>query len=109
MSASASDFGEFSRVASSFFVYIVRCNDGSFYVGHTSDVPERVNVHNKGLGALWTAFRRPVVLVYQEFCSSKEMAVARERQIKRWTHDKKLALINGDLQRLKSLAKRRKR
>jgi predicted GIY-YIG superfamily endonuclease len=46
--------------------------------------------------------------MYQESQPSEEKAVARERQIKRWTHDKKLALITGDLQALKSLAKRRK-
>ena len=93
----------------SFFVYIVRCADGSFYVGHAANVEDRVKVHNDGRGALWTSCRRPVALVFQEAQSSEERAVARERQIKGWTHEKKMALINGDLQRLKSLAKRRGR
>jgi predicted GIY-YIG superfamily endonuclease len=96
-----------SALADSFFVYIVRCSDDSFYVGHTSNVEDRINLHNEGRGAVWTACRRPVVLVYQEKCLSEERAVARERQLKRWTHAKKLSLINGDLGRLKSLAKRR--
>jgi predicted GIY-YIG superfamily endonuclease len=56
MSASAS--------ADSFFVYILRCAEGSLYVGHASDVLARVKVHNEGRGALWTARRRPVNLVY---------------------------------------------
>ena len=101
MSASAS--------ADSFFVYVVRCSDDSLYVGHTSNVDERVIVHNEGRGARWTACRCPVILVYQESQSSAEDAIARERQIKRWTHAKKLALINGDKAKLKALAKRRSR
>ncbi|HSV13736.1 MAG TPA: GIY-YIG nuclease family protein, partial [Tepidisphaeraceae bacterium] len=77
-----------SAPADSFFVYIVRCVDDSFYVGHTSDLKERVNTHNEGRGASWIACRRPVQLVYHERHDSEEKAVARERQIKRWTHDK---------------------
>jgi predicted GIY-YIG superfamily endonuclease len=99
MSASAS--------ADSFFVYILRCYDGSLYVGHTSNVLERVKIHNEGRGALWTACRCPVTLVYQAPHASEGNAIARERQIKHWTHDKKLALANGDRTKLKSLARRR--
>jgi predicted GIY-YIG superfamily endonuclease len=96
-----------SASADSFFVYILRCADGSLYVGHTSNVEDRLKVHNDGRGALWTACRRPVTLAYQERHVSEENSIARERQIKRWTHAKKLALINGDRERLRSLAKRR--
>src|SRR4051812_13528251 len=99
MSASAS--------ADSVFVYILRCADNSLYVGHTSNVEGRVTTHNEGHGAAWTACRRPLMLVYQERHPSKVKAVARERQLKRWIHAKKLALIKGDPARLKSLAKRR--
>lgn len=101
MSASAS--------ADSFFVYILRCVDDSLYVGHTSNVDERVKVHNEGRGAVWTACRCPVELVYHETHLSEEQPIARERQIKRWKHAKKLALIHGDRTMLKSLAKRRTR
>ena len=96
-----------SASADSFFVYILKCVDGSLYVGHTINVVERVATHNDGRGALWTACRRPVALVYQETLSSEVDAIARERQIKGWTHAKKLALINGDREKLKTLAKRR--
>jgi predicted GIY-YIG superfamily endonuclease len=96
-----------SSSAGPFLVYILRCSDDSFYVGHTSDVQERVKAHNDGRGASWTARRGPVHLVYQEPHRDEQAAVARERQLKRWTHQKKLALINGDLTTLKSLAKRR--
>src|SRR5437588_447446 len=50
----------------SFSVYILRCSDDSLYVGHTSNLEERLKVHNDGRGALWTASRRPVILVYWE-------------------------------------------
>jgi predicted GIY-YIG superfamily endonuclease len=91
----------------SYFVYILVCADDTLYVGHTSDVEERVKVHNEGRGASWTARRRPVFLAYQESHASEAQAVARERQLKRWTHAKKSALINGDREMLKVLAKRR--
>jgi predicted GIY-YIG superfamily endonuclease len=85
-----------SASANSFFVYILRCADNSLYVGHTSNIAERVKVHNEARGALWTSCRRPVVLVYHETHPSEEHAIAGERQLKRWTHAKKLALINTD-------------
>jgi predicted GIY-YIG superfamily endonuclease len=95
-----------SAPADSFFVYILRCADGSLYVGHTSNLDDRIKAHNDGRGASWTACRRRVTLVYQESAPSEENAVDRERQIKRWKHAKKLALINGNKAALKSLAKR---
>jgi putative endonuclease len=70
-----------SAPADSFFVYILRCSDDSFYVGHSGNVSERVEAHNDARGALWTACRAPVKLVYQERCPSELAAVARERQI----------------------------
>ena len=96
-----------SAPADSSFVYIVRCSDCSLYVGHTANVEERVKVHNEDRGALWTASRRPVAIAYQETHPSEDDAIARERQLKRWTHTKKIALINGDRAKLKVLAKRR--
>jgi predicted GIY-YIG superfamily endonuclease len=93
-----------SASADSFFVYILRCADGSFYVGHTTNLEQRVAIHNQGKGATWTACRRPVELVYHENFASEIKAIARERQLKRWTHAKKHALIHRDLKKLKSLA-----
>ena len=91
----------------SYCVYLLHCSDDSFYVGHTSNLRDRVKVHNEGRGATWTACRRPVSLVYCEAAHSEEDAIRRELQLKGWTHAKKLALITGDLARLKSLSKRR--
>ena len=103
-SASADSF--LPPQSNSFFVYILRCADDSYYVGHTGDLPARMKVHNDGRGAVWTACRRPVTLVYQEPHRTEQGAITRERQIKRWTHAKKRALIAGDLSGLKVLSQR---
>jgi putative endonuclease len=89
------------------FVYIVRCADGRLYVGHTVDLAERERVHNDGRGATFTAGRRPVTLVYAEEWRSSAAAIDRERQIKRWTAEKKEALVLSDLRTLRVLARRR--
>jgi predicted GIY-YIG superfamily endonuclease len=87
------------------FVYILRCSDGSYYVGHTEDVAARVKRHQDGRGAAWTAARRPVSLVFEEEHLSEAAAVARERQIKRWSRQKKEALFAGKLTSLKKLSR----
>jgi len=89
------------------FVYVLRCSDGSFYVGHTTDVAERVEHHHSGRGPAYTAARLPVELMYSRELPSMEAAVQREAQLKRWTRAKKEALIAGDKSRLHLLAKRR--
>ncbi len=90
-----------------YYVYILRCADDSFYVGSAQDLDARVKAHNDGRGASYTFKHRPVGLVYSEAFPSEDMAVTRERQLKRWTRAKKKALIAGDLERLKRLSKRR--
>ena len=79
------------------WVYILRCADGSFYVGQTSDLGSRIARHNDGLAARWTAARRPVTLAYADQSNTLAEAVARERQLKRWTHAKKAALVAGGI------------
>jgi putative endonuclease len=88
------------------FIYILRCADGSLYVGRAHDVPRRVGEHNSGHGASHTTLRRPVRLVYSESCASSAEASRRERQIKGWTRAKKEALIAGDLEKIHSLSRR---
>ncbi len=85
------------------YVYIVRCSDGSLYIGETDDLTARVTRHNEGRGCVFTARRRPVVLVYSEQCATRREALKRERQLKHWTRAKKEALIAGDLVALKRL------
>ena len=92
-----------------FWVYILRCADRSYYVGHTQSVAQRIEAHNAGRAALHTSLRRPVALVYSEPAPDEVTAVQRERQIKRWTRAKKEALIAGDKTLLKKLSKRRQR
>ena len=92
---------------SAFSVYILRCADDSLYVGHTTYLHQRVKDHNDGIGAAWTACRRPVELVYSEPVRDEKLAIRRELQLKRWTRATKLALVRGDLTGLKSLARRR--
>lgn len=82
-------------------VYIVKCADGSLYTGCARDPEQRVEVHNSGRGARYTAGRLPVRLVYSEPCASQGDALRRERQLKGWTRRKKEALIAGDAEALK--------
>jgi len=84
-----------------FWVYILRCADGTLYVGHTTDILRREQAHNEGRGGRHTASRRPVRMVYTERHVTLESACARERQLKRWTAAKKQALIAGDMKQLK--------
>ena len=89
-----------------FFVYILKCADGSYYVGSTADLERRVAQHNEGRASRHTAARRPVTLAYCEEHETLESALKRERQTKRWTVKKKTALIEGRLVDLKHLARR---
>jgi putative endonuclease len=89
------------------WVYAVRCIDGSLHIGHTEDLASREQAHNAGHGARYTAARSPVRIVYLEECASLDVAIKRERQLKRWSIDKKEALIAGDRFALKQLSRRR--
>ena len=83
------------------FVYILRCADGSYYVGKTNDLYTRLTEHQSGVGADFTAVRRPVEMVYAEEHSTIRSAKDREVQLKRWSRAKKEALISLDSKRLK--------
>lgn len=86
-----------------YFVYIVRCVDGTLYTGYALDPQEREKVHNSGRGAKYTAGRRPVRLVYSEAFESLTDALQRECELKCWTRKQKEALIAGNLAQLKRL------
>jgi len=75
------------------FVYIVRCADGTLYTGYARDPKARVEAHNRGRGAKYTAGRRPVTLVYAESCQSVGAALSREYALKRRSRAEKEALI----------------
>ena len=91
------------------FVYIARCSDGTLYVGHTSDLRARQQIHNEGHGARYTAARRPVRIVYAEEFPSLDAAKARERQLKGWTTTKKDALVGQNTAELKGISSRSRR
>lgn len=76
-----------------FFVYMVRCADGTLYTGYTRDPEKRVLVHNAGKGAKYTRSRLPVVLTYVEECESLSAALKREHELKPWPRARKEALI----------------
>jgi len=88
-------------------VYILRCANGALYIGHTIDLQGRERYHNLGQGAHFTSQRRPVKLVYHETFEVKQGAISREKQLKRWSREKKEALIRGNFDTLKSASKRR--
>lgn len=90
-----------------FFVYILRCSDGSYYIGHTDDLELRVAQHNEGSFGGHTSERRPVSLVWSSDFESRDEALAQERKLKGWSRAKKEALIAGDWERVKQLAKKR--
>lgn len=79
-----------------FYTYIVECKDGSLYTGYTNDLEKRIKAHNESkIGAKYTKARRPVKLKYFEKFKSLSLALKREAEIKRLTHEKKLELISS--------------
>ena len=76
-----------------YYVYLLRCADGSLYCGYTDDLTRRVRIHNEGKGAKYTRSRRPVSLVYKESFEEKRAALKREYAIKRLTREEKLLLV----------------
>jgi LAO/AO transport system kinase len=79
-----------------FFVYLLRCADDSYYVGHTDNLEHRLAQHQAGEIEGYTSNRRPVQLVWSQETASREEALAAEQQIKGWARAKKEALIRGD-------------
>ena len=88
-----------------FWVYLLRCADGSYYIGHTEDLEGRLWQHQQGICCEWTRRRRPVELVWCEAAPTRHEALAFERRVKGWTRAKKEALIAADWDRLSWLAK----
>ena len=80
----------------SFYAYILRCSDGSYYVGHTDDLDVRIGAHQSGAINGYTQKRRPVTLVWSQEFGERDEAFRAERQIKGWSRAKKEALIRGD-------------
>ena len=91
------------------WAYMLRCADGSFYAGCTSDLDTRIGEHQGGEADGYTARRRPVELVWAEEFQDILDAIAAERRIKGWSRAKKEALIRSDWQAIRALGSRAKR
>jgi putative endonuclease len=76
-----------------YYCYLLRCADGTFYTGITTDLARRLGEHNEGHGCRYTACRRPVRLVWMEQHPNRSSAQRREAEIKRWSRSKKETLI----------------
>jgi putative endonuclease len=88
-----------------FWVYILRCVDGSYYTGHTDDLDLRIAKHQLGQVKGYTEARLPVELVFAQECARREEALAAELRIKGWSRKKKEAMIEGDWNEVRSLAR----
>ena len=90
-----------------FYVYILKCADGSYYTGHSDNLEKRLQDHDSGEIQGYTFTRRPVELVFAHPFSSRRDALERERQIKGWSRAKKKALISDDWEQLQALSRSR--
>jgi len=81
-----------------YYVYILKCSDGSYYVGFTHDLFTRVKYHYLGEGAMYTRKRMPLELVFYREFLSKYDALEFEKQVKDWSRAKKKALIDRDFE-----------
>ena len=94
------------KIEHSYIIYIVECNDSSYYIGITNDLEKRLWEHNTGQDInSYTYSRRPVELKYFETFIDVNRAIAREKQIKGWSRKKKQALIAQNFDKLKELSK----
>jgi putative endonuclease len=92
-----------------FWVYILKCADNSYYTGHTDNLEKRLaQHHNKFHPTCYTATRLPLQLLFSQTFSTREEALASEKQIKGWSRKKKNALINYNWEALSVYAKRKK-
>jgi predicted GIY-YIG superfamily endonuclease len=77
------------RPSKPWFVYMLRCSDGTFYTGITNDVDRRLNAHRFGKGARYTRTRLPLELIYREKCRGRSAALVREYKMKAYPRSKK--------------------
>lgn len=80
-------------MSAGWFVYVVRCRDGSLYTGCTNDLRRRLAAHDSGRGARYTRSRRPVTLLFWERAKDKGRALSREARLKQLSRAEKLALV----------------
>jgi len=82
-----------------FYVYLLLCYDGSFYTGYTKDLETRLRLHQLGRGARYTRAHKPQKLVYFEEFASRGLAMKREREIKKLSHQQKQVLTDSKIEK----------
>ena len=105
-------------IMNDFFVYILRCSDGSYYIGHTDNIEERISAHKTGYFGGYTKNRLPIEVVFVQSFGTRDEAFTAERQMmvrdaaytaphheRGWSRAKKEAVIRGDWNRITKLAK----
>lgn len=81
-----------------FYVYILECSDGSYYTGYTNDLKSRLDKHNSKTASKYTRSRTPVKYVYTKEAESKNQAMSFEAHIKTMSKEKKIKLVNFELE-----------
>ena len=90
------------------WLYILRCSDGSYYVGTArGSLESRIAQHNAGAFQGYTASRRPVELIFSQWFDRITDTIENERKLKKWSRTKNEAFIRGDFESLQQLAKRK--
>jgi putative endonuclease len=89
------------------WIYILRCADGSTYVGSTRDIERRLDQHQRGQGAEYTRRRLPVELAFVHYDDSIAAAFALEKRIQGWSGAKREALIRGDFDAISAAARKK--
>jgi predicted GIY-YIG superfamily endonuclease len=88
-----------------FWVYMLRCRDGSYYTGHTDDLERRIAEHHCGTTPCYTHDRRPLQLVFSQDLATREEALGMERRLKGWSRAKKEALVDGNWEAINRLGR----
>ena len=90
----------------SFWIYLLRCADGSYYTGHTDNLEKRIQEHHNGeIKSCYTFHRRPLQLLFSQDFPTRQEALASERQIKGWSRKKKEAMIQGNWKEVSRFAR----
>lgn len=89
-----------------FFVYMLKCSDDSYYIGHSDNIEKRLEEHNHGM-CTYTKNKLPLQMVFIERFLAREEAIEAEHKIKKWTRKKKEALIQKNWKLISNLSKKR--
>lgn len=89
-----------------FHLYILKCADDSYYIGHTDNLEKRIAEHKLGVTPCYTSTRLPIELAYNQPFASRGEALTAEHKIKKWSRKKKEAFIKGEWGEVARLAKK---